>query len=59
MSGFLRRKVLEAAEADVLNRVVITIPEKDWEEFESWLHRPAVTIPALKELGGVAPSWNR
>jgi uncharacterized protein (DUF1778 family) len=59
LSDFMRRKALEAAEVDVLNRVVITIPAKDWEEFESWLDRPAETIPALKELGGITPSWDR
>ena len=59
LSEFIRRKSLEAAEVDVLNRGVITIPAKDWEEFESWINRPAVTIPALKELGSVTPSWDR
>jgi uncharacterized protein (DUF1778 family) len=54
------RAILEAAaELDVLNRVVITIPARDWDEFESWLNRPAETIPALKELGGITPSWDR
>ncbi len=55
----MRRKALEAAEVDVLNRAVITIPAKDWEEFEAWLDRPAVTVPALQELGSVTPSWDR
>jgi hypothetical protein len=32
LSDFMRRKALESAEVDVLNRVVITIPAKDWEE---------------------------
>jgi uncharacterized protein (DUF1778 family) len=59
LSDFMRGKALEAAEVDVLNRVVITIPAKDWEEFESWLNYPAETIPALKELGSITPSWNR
>jgi uncharacterized protein (DUF1778 family) len=59
LSDFMRRKALEAAEVDVLNRAVITIPAKDWEEFEAWLDRPAVTVPALQELGSVTPSWDR
>jgi uncharacterized protein (DUF1778 family) len=59
LSDFMRRKALEAAEADVLNRAVIIIPAKDWEEFESWLDRPAVTIPALQKLGDLKPSWDR
>jgi uncharacterized protein (DUF1778 family) len=55
----MRRKALEAAEADVLNRAVIIIPAKDWDEFESWLDRPAVTIAALQELGSLKPSWDQ
>jgi uncharacterized protein (DUF1778 family) len=50
LSGFVRRKALEAAEANVLNRSVVTIPTKDWDAFESWLNRPAKSIPALKRL---------
>jgi uncharacterized protein (DUF1778 family) len=59
LSDFMRRKALEAAEADVLNRAVIIIPAKDWDEFESWLDRPAVTIAALQELGSLKPSWDQ
>ncbi len=35
LSEFVRRKSLEAAEIDVLNRNMITIPAQDWEAFES------------------------
>jgi uncharacterized protein (DUF1778 family) len=59
LSDFVRRKALEAAEADVLNRTIVTIPAKDWEAFEAWINRPAEVIPALKELAGVTPSWER
>jgi uncharacterized protein (DUF1778 family) len=59
LSEFVRRKALEAAEADVLNRSVVTIPAKDWDAFESWLNRPAKAKPALKKLARVAPSWDR
>jgi uncharacterized protein (DUF1778 family) len=57
ISDFVRRKALEAAEADVLNRTIVTIPAKDWDAFEAWINRPAKTIPALKKLARVAPSW--
>jgi uncharacterized protein (DUF1778 family) len=59
LSDFVRRKALEAAEADVLNRTVVTIPAKDWDAFESWLHRPAKSVPALKKLSRITPSWER
>jgi uncharacterized protein (DUF1778 family) len=59
LSEFVRRKALEAAEADVLNRTVVTIPAKDWEAFEAWINRPARTIPALKKLARLPPSWER
>ncbi len=36
LSDFIRRKALAAAEADVVNRTVVTIPARDWEAFESW-----------------------
>jgi uncharacterized protein (DUF1778 family) len=59
LSDFVRRKALEAAEADVLNRTIVTISAKDWEAFEAWINRPAEVIPALKELAGMTPSWER
>jgi uncharacterized protein (DUF1778 family) len=59
LSEFIRRKALESAEAEVLNRSIITIPGKDWEAFESWLKRPAEVIPALAELTRRTPSWGR
>ncbi|MGO9547356.1 MAG: DUF1778 domain-containing protein [Rhodomicrobium sp.] len=59
LSDFMRRKALEAAEADVLNRAVVIVPAKDWEQFEAWLHAPAAVIPALEELGRVTPSWGK
>jgi uncharacterized protein (DUF1778 family) len=57
LSDFMRRKALESAEADVLNRTIVTIPARDWDSFESWLKRPAQTIPALSELARRTPSW--
>ena len=59
ISDFVRRKALEVAEADVLNRTIVTIPAKDWDAFEAWINRPAKTIPALKKLARLAPSWKR
>ena len=59
ISDFVRRKALEAAEADVLNRTIVTIPAKDWDAFETWINRPAEAIPALTELARRTRSWGR
>ena len=32
----MRRKALDAAERDVLERRIVTIPAKDWKKFEAW-----------------------
>lgn len=57
LSDFVRRKAVEQAELEVMNRKVITIPAKDWEKFESWLRQPARVIPQLVELAKQKPSW--
>jgi uncharacterized protein (DUF1778 family) len=57
VSDFMRRKALEAAEMDVLNRSVVSIPAGDWEAFEAWAARPAETIPALVELARRPRAW--
>ena len=59
ISDFVRRKAIEAAEIDVLNRTVVTIPAKDWEAFEAWATRPAEEIPALRKLARRKPTWER
>src|SRR5208337_761448 len=59
LSEFMRRKALEAAEVDVLGRTIITIPAKDWEQFEAWIGAPAKAIPALEKLGALPPSWEK
>jgi len=57
LSEFIRRKALEAAEADMLERRIITIPAKDWEAFEAWADRPPRKIAALKKLARKGPTW--
>ncbi len=59
LSDFVRRKALEAAETEVLNRTAVVIAAKDWENFESWIDRPAKNIQALKKLKRVTPTWQR
>jgi len=59
VGDFVRRKALEAAEADLLDRRVVTIPAKDWERFEAWAARPARAIAGVKELAGRPPTWRK
>ncbi len=59
LSDFVRRRALEAAEIEVLNRTIVTIPAKDWEAFEAWINRPAEDIPGLADLARRMPSWKR
>ncbi len=59
LNDFMRGKALESAEADLLGRRIITIPAKDWEQFETWIGAPAKAVPALEELGGAIPSWEK
>jgi hypothetical protein len=46
---------LEGAEADLLDRRVVTIPAKDWEPFEAWAAAPAREIAGLKDLASRPP----
>lgn len=57
LSDFVRRKAVEAAEAEVLARSVVTIPAEDWEAFEAWVRRPAAPSPALTRLMRRKPAW--
>ncbi len=57
LGEFVRRKAVDAAEADILERRIVTIPSKDWEAFKHWTNRPAEEIEALKELAAKAPTW--
>ena len=59
LSDFVRRKALEAAEMDMLERPVVTIPSKDWEAFEAWADRPAQKIAALEELASTDLAWRK
>ena len=57
LSDFIRRKALEAAEADVLDHRLVTIPAADWQQFESWVHSPAKDVRALRDLAATRPAW--
>ncbi|MEJ7928251.1 DUF1778 domain-containing protein [Sphingobium sp. AN641] len=57
LSDFIRRKALEAAEQDVLDHRLVTIPADDWDKFEGWVNAPAKEIPALRKLSATRPAW--
>ena len=50
LSDFIRRRALEAAELELLDQRVVTIPTADWERFEAWANAPARDIPGLRDL---------
>jgi uncharacterized protein (DUF1778 family) len=58
LSDFVRRKALEAAELELLDHRIVTIPAADWEKFEAWAHAPAKPVPALRELAATRPAWH-
>ena len=59
LSEFIRRKALDAAEADVLERRIVTIPAEDWASFEAWANRPPRKIAALADLARKKPTWEK
>lgn len=59
LSDFVRRKALEAAEIDVLERRIVAIPAKDWEAFEAWANRSPEKIAALERLARTDPQWRK
>jgi len=59
LSDFMRRKAVEAAEAEILNRSIVTIPAEQWEAFEAWLARPPQNNPGLAALARRIPAWER
>lgn len=59
LSDFVRRKALDAAELDVTERRIITIPAKDWKKFEAWANEPAAEVQELKELARATPTWQK
>jgi uncharacterized protein (DUF1778 family) len=57
LSDFIRRKALEAAETEMLDRSRVTIPAADWARFEAWVDAPAQAVPALRKLAAHKPVW--
>ena len=57
LSDFIRRKAVEAAEMEVLDGRVVTIPAADWEKFEKWAKSAPKTLPRLRRLAASRPVW--
>jgi uncharacterized protein (DUF1778 family) len=57
LSDFIRRKAVEAAELEVLERRVVTIPAARWKKFEAWANESPKDVPALRELAKTTPVW--
>jgi len=62
ISDFVRRKAIEAAELQLMERRLVTIPAKDWDKIEAWAAAPARKAKALPRLAALAkakPTWER
>jgi uncharacterized protein (DUF1778 family) len=57
LSDFIRRKAIEAAETDLLERRIVTIAAEQWEKVEAWVDAPAREVPALRKLSATRPAW--
>ena len=57
LSDFIRRKAIEAAEMELLERRVVTIPAADWEKFEAWVNSPPRDLPKLRDQLSRRPVW--
>ena len=57
LDDFVRRKSLEAAEADMIERSIVASAAEEGERFGQWAASPARKPAALKEPGGRRPAW--
>jgi uncharacterized protein (DUF1778 family) len=57
LSDFVRRRALEAAENELIEHRIVTIPAADWEKFEAGARQPAKPVPALRDLAATRPAW--
>jgi uncharacterized protein (DUF1778 family) len=57
LSDFIRRRAVEAAEIQLTERRIVTIPVEEWEKFEAWADEPPKKIPGLQRLAKARPEW--
>lgn len=56
LGDFIRRKAIEAAETDLLERRLVTISAENWDRIEAWADAPPRDIPALPQLSATQPA---
>jgi len=62
ISDFVRRKAIEAAELQLMERRIVTIPAEHWDKIEAWAAAPArkaKALPRLVALAKAKPAWER
>ena len=62
ISDFVRRKAIEGAELQLMERRIITIPAKHWDKIEAWAKakpRKREALPHLVALARTKPTWER
>jgi len=59
VAEFMRRKAVEGAELELMERRVVQIDPDQWATFETMLDAPATDNTALQELSQRTPSWER
>jgi uncharacterized protein (DUF1778 family) len=62
VSDFVRRKAIEAAELQLIERRIVTIPATSWHLIEAWASAPArkaKSLPRLVALAKTKPTWER
>ena len=57
VSDFIRRKAIEAAEIEMLERREVLIPVEEWEAFEKWIASPPQDSPKMRRLAETKPIW--
>lgn len=57
LSDFIRRKAVEAAEIEILERRMVTIPAARWKKFEAWVNESPREVPSLRDLASTKPAW--
>lgn len=57
LSDFIRKRAVEAAEIELTERRIVTIPVDRWEKFEAWVEEEPKKVPALQRLARSRPEW--
>ncbi|WCP12268.1 hypothetical protein sphantq_00665 [Sphingobium sp. AntQ-1] len=55
LGNFIRCKVIEATETQLLERRLVNIPAEHWDRIERWFETPPRDIPALRRSSAIPP----